>query len=238
LLTTKPGRLYLHVFNWPQKELVLFGLKSEVQRAYLLSNRRRLQFAEQSDNQLDHHALTIRLPATAPDMYDSVIALEVEGTPQVDTALIQQPDNSVTLPAFLSTVHKAASGGNLKFDSRGVAENWVNKDEWMSWDFKLTRPGAFEVVVLSSEQKYGRDWEGDHTVQIEAVGQRLRGTIDNDGKEENPANPYWKYVISRMGRVTFDQPGAYSLALRPEMIRADKKLGLTLVSVKLIPVQQ
>jgi hypothetical protein len=93
-------------------------------------------------------------------------------------------------------------------------------------------------LVLTSEQKYGRDWEGGHTIEIEAAGQKLRGTVDDDGKEENPANPYWKYVISKMGRITFDKPGTYSLALRPEMIRAEKKLGLTLVSVKLMPAQQ
>jgi alpha-L-fucosidase len=238
LLTTKPGRLYLHVFNWPQqKELALYGLKSKVRKAYLLSNRKRLQFTEQSDARLDHHSLNIELPAAAPDNHDSVIVLEVQGEPQVDTALIQQPDRSVTLPAFLSTVHNAAGAASLKFDSRGVVERWLNKNEWVNWDFKVTRPGSFEVVLLTSEQKYGRDWEGDHKVEIEAAGQTLRGTVDNDGKEENPANPYWKYVVSRMGRITVDKPGPYSLALKPETIRAEKKLGLTLVSVKLIPVQ-
>ena len=75
-------------------------------------------------------------------------------------------------------------------------------------------------------------------VVVDVAGQKLQGTIGNDGKEDNPANPYWKYVISRMGRVTFDKAGKYNLTLKPETIMSAKKLGLTLVSVKLIPAQK
>lgn len=236
IITTKPGKIYLHVFDWNQKELVLYGLKNKVRRAYLLASKRNLKFSQSADKALDHHELSIQLPATAPDKYDSVIVLDIQGNVQADTALLQQPDNTVTLPAFLSNVHKSGEEG-LRFDSRGVAERWLTKEEWVDWDFKVTRPGTYEVVVLTSEQKYGRDWEGGHTLGIEVAGQKLRATVENNGKEENPANPYWKYVISRMGRVTLDKPGKYHLALKPETIRAEKKLGLTLVSVKLVPVQ-
>ncbi|HEV8592189.1 MAG TPA: hypothetical protein VGQ55_08805, partial [Pyrinomonadaceae bacterium] len=69
-------------------------------------------------------------------------------------------------------------------------------------------------------------------------GQKLNATVENNGKEENPANPYWPYVISKIGRVTIDKAGKYSVSLKPETIKSDKKLGLTLVSVKLIPVQK
>ncbi len=105
-------------------------------------------------------------------------------------------------------------------------------------ELPVVRPGAYEVVLVTSEQKYGRDWEGGHEVSVEVAGQRLKDVVDNDGKEQNPANPYWPYVVSKMGRVRFDKPGTHSLSLKPETIRADKKLGLTLVAVKLIPAQQ
>ncbi|MGH9880889.1 MAG: alpha-L-fucosidase, partial [Pyrinomonadaceae bacterium] len=217
LITTKPGRLYLHVFNWPQKELVLFGLKSKVQNAQLLANKSKLKIKQVADSASEHQELTIQLPAAPPDKHDSVIVLEIKGDVQVDTSLLQQPDKLVMLPAFLSEVHKAGTN-NLRFDSRGVIEKWVNKDEWLSWDFKMTQPGNYEVVVLTSEQKYGRDWEGGHEVGVEVAGQKLRATVDNDGKEENPANPYWKYVTSKMGRITVDKPGKLSLVLKPESI--------------------
>jgi alpha-L-fucosidase len=234
IITTKPGKLYLHVFEWPKNELVLYGLKSKVRSARLLANGSKLKVTQQSDAKIDHHSLTIQLPAVASDKYDSVIVLDIEGNAQVDTSLSQQPDASVTLPAFLSEVHKV-SESKLRFDARGVAENWLNKEEWLSWNFKVSRPGSFDVVVVTSTQKYGRVWEGDHEVGVEIAGQKLRGLVDEDGKEINPTNPYWTYMISKIGRVTIEKPGAHSLNLRPETIKGEKKLGLTLVSVKLIP---
>jgi len=236
IITTKPGKLYLHVFDWPQKELVLYGLKSKVNKAYLLAGNKKLKFTQTNDSNADHYAISLALPSAAPDKSDSVIVLETAGDVNVDATLMQQPDGTVTLPAFLSTVHSSGDKG-LRFDSRGVAEHWVNKDDWVDWDYKVSTPGTFDVVVLTSEQKYGKDWEGGHTVSLETAGQKLEGKIENDGKEDNPANPYWKYVISKVGRVTFDKAGKYNFALKPEAIQAEKKLGLTLVSVKLIPVK-
>ena len=85
----------------------------------------------------------------------------------------------MTLPAFLSTVNKGAAD-SLRFDSRGVVERWTNKDEWLGWNFRVVRPGAYEVVLVTSEQKYGRDWEGGHEVSVEVAGQRLEGVVDNE----------------------------------------------------------
>src|SRR2546430_3281261 len=81
LITTKPGKVYLHVFDWPKKELVLYGLQSHVSRAYLLTNKSKLKIAETADKKLDHHTLTMQLPPAAPDKNDSVIVLEVAGQP-------------------------------------------------------------------------------------------------------------------------------------------------------------
>ena len=114
-----------------------------------------------------------------------MIVLEVERDVLVDRSLLQQPDKSVTLPAFLSKVHNQAKEG-LRFDSRGVAERWLTKDEWLSWNFKISQPGTFDVVVLTSEQKYGRDWEGGHDVIVELAGQKVKSVVDNDGKGAKP----------------------------------------------------
>jgi alpha-L-fucosidase len=234
IITTKSNKIFLHVFKW-QKELTLFGVKSKVRKASLVSDRKKLKFTQNNDSASDHYALTLELPPDQPDKNDSVIVLDIQGDIQADASLMQQPDDSVTLPAFLSNVHKSDEKNGLRFDSRGVAERWLDKNDWLEWDFKVSKPGSFDVVVLTSEQKYGRDWEGGHKLEIEAAGQKLQATVGNDGKEENPANPYWKYVISNMGRIRIEKAGTFNLSLKPEMIETAKKLGLTLVSVKLIP---
>lgn len=236
IITTKPNKIFLHVFKW-QKELTLFGVKNKVQKASLVSDKKNLKFTQTNDPASDHYALTLQLPPNPADKNDSVIVLDIQGDVQADASLMQQPDDSVTLPAFLSNVHKMDEKSAFRFDSRGVADRWLDKNDWLDWNFKVSKPGTFEVVVLTSEQKYGANWEGGHSVEVEVAGQKLKATIEDNGKEENPANPYWKYVISRIGKVTIDKPGNFSLSLKPEIIRAEKKLGLTLVSVKLIPVK-
>src|SRR5260370_36780571 len=105
--------------------------------------------------------LRIAIPAAAPDAIDSVIVLETDGAVKVITTLMQQPDRRVTLPAYLSDIHAAAKP-KLRFDSRGVVEQWLDKSEWLSWDFQVSSPGEFEVVAITSGQKYGSNWEGGH----------------------------------------------------------------------------
>src|SRR5262249_25442976 len=153
LITTKPGKVYLHVFDWPQKGLVLYGLKNKVIKASLLANNSPLKFDQLSNSAVDLDSLRIQLPATAPDKNDSIVALDIAGHPQVDTPLQQQPDGVVTLPAYLGAIHNAPGSG-MRLDSRGVVEQWTRKDDWVDWDFKVTSPGAFDVVLVSSEQKY------------------------------------------------------------------------------------
>ena len=235
LITTRPGKLYLHVFEWPRKELVLYGLKSKVRKAYLLANNTPLKITQQEDKSIGHHSLKIELPDASPDKNDSIVVLETAGGVDVDTTLLQQPDGSVSLDAYLAEIHKAPAGSHVQLDSRGVAEQWFNKGEWMSWDFKTNRRGAFDVVVLTSEQKYGKGWEGGHHVAIDVADQNVKASVENNGTQENPTNPYWKYVVSKMGRVQLDKPGKFTLSLKPETIESQKKLGLTLVSVKLVP---
>jgi alpha-L-fucosidase len=233
LITTKPGKLYLHLFDWPQKELIVNGFSNKVQKASLLAGNQKLSFTQAKDG-----SVTIQLPAAAPDKIDSVVVLDIVGAPKVETAVLQQPNGQVSLPAFLGEVHKSASGDGLRFDSRGVAERWLTPEEWLSWDLRVTRPGEYEVVVLSSEQKYGKAWEGGHKIVVDVAGQKVSGTVNRDKVEEDPTSPYWKHVVSDIGRVKINKAGQYTLNLKPEKIEAAQKLGLTLVSVKLVPVSR
>jgi alpha-L-fucosidase len=77
--TQKPGKLYLHVFDWPKGELVVPGLKNRVAKAYLLSDA--------SQNPLSVNAaangVTIKLPVHAPDPIATVVVLEIDGKVQI-----------------------------------------------------------------------------------------------------------------------------------------------------------
>ncbi|MGI8744768.1 MAG: hypothetical protein ACR2NN_19790 [Bryobacteraceae bacterium] len=138
MITTKPGKMYLHLLEWPAHDFAVVGLKSKVERAYLLADPARKALALQQDD-----TLHVSLPSSAPDPDDSVLALETAGEPQVITGILEQQDGTITLPGTLADIHHASGGSPLRLDSRGVIERWLNKDEWLGWQFQLSKPGAF-----------------------------------------------------------------------------------------------
>jgi alpha-L-fucosidase len=69
--------IYLHVLYWPGETLHLSGLDNRVLKARFLADGRPIR-CEQSGEHIDLHGL----PAEPPDPRDTVIALEVEGTPK------------------------------------------------------------------------------------------------------------------------------------------------------------
>ncbi len=70
--TTKPGRLYIHLFKWPAGAFELPPIKEKVTRAYLLADAQKQPLALKQDGQ----TWFISLPAAAPDKLDSVLVLE------------------------------------------------------------------------------------------------------------------------------------------------------------------
>jgi alpha-L-fucosidase len=71
--TARPGKVYLHVFQWPQGgKLVLAAAAGPVSNAYLLSDSKRTTLPVRREGD----GVTIQGPATAPDAVDTVVVLE------------------------------------------------------------------------------------------------------------------------------------------------------------------
>ncbi len=70
--TKKPGKLYIHLFQWPSGSFALSGVNGSVTRAYLLADPKRasLPLTQTRD------AVVVTLPAQAPDPIASVLCLE------------------------------------------------------------------------------------------------------------------------------------------------------------------
>jgi alpha-L-fucosidase len=72
--TTKPGKLYIHLFKWPSGSFELPATKETVTKAYLLADpQKQALTAKQNDQKW-----SISLPAAAPDKIDSVLVLETK----------------------------------------------------------------------------------------------------------------------------------------------------------------
>jgi alpha-L-fucosidase len=70
-VTSKKGKIFIHVFEWPSAPLEINGLEAKVLSAYLLANGQPLK-VRQSEGKLQ-----IDVPPQAPDPNMSVIALRV-----------------------------------------------------------------------------------------------------------------------------------------------------------------
>jgi len=69
--TTKPGRLYVHFFQWPGSSFTLAGVKGKVTKAYLLADRDKPLAYELSGG-----SLKVSLPEKAPGELATVMCLE------------------------------------------------------------------------------------------------------------------------------------------------------------------
>ena len=71
--TQKPGKIFVHVFDWPQGELVIPGMSQKVEKAFLLADPRQrpLDFTATGTD------LLVKLPAQAPDPAASVVVLVI-----------------------------------------------------------------------------------------------------------------------------------------------------------------
>jgi alpha-L-fucosidase len=74
--TAKPGKLYLHVFDWPgDGKLTVPNIKYGVNKAYLLADKERKNLAIE---QVSDNEVVISVPQDGPDPINSVVVLNVE----------------------------------------------------------------------------------------------------------------------------------------------------------------
>lgn len=85
--TSRPGRLYLHVFDWPADgKLAVPGLRNAITRAFLLSDPQRSRLKVS----VEDLGAVLEVPVTAPDPINSVIILEIQGKPEVASGSVER----------------------------------------------------------------------------------------------------------------------------------------------------
>ena len=73
--TTKPGKLYLHIFDWPENgKFQLPAVKDKINKAYLLADSKRTELKVAQTEA----GVSIALPVKAPDPIASVLCLETK----------------------------------------------------------------------------------------------------------------------------------------------------------------
>jgi alpha-L-fucosidase len=242
-LTAKPGKLFIHFFQWPEREFTFYGIKNKVKKVYLLADKdeKAIEFTQAYDKANDCHRLTASLPEQAPDKHVSVLVLDIEGDIDIDATLMQGTDGDINLDAFLAKMHKVPENSQMSIDESGILEHWLNKEEWLSWEFKVTKPGTFNIEMNTfTEKNYQNNpegsWEGGHQMYISAAGQELQFTVTDDERTQPRDLFHWQNVITRCGKITLDKPGLYTLKLKAIHLNTELGFGPKLKSVKLLYV--
>lgn len=240
-MTQKPGRLYLHFFEWPRGELAIHGLRNRVRSAYLLGDRKRRLVVRQSrDAALDHTELVLSGFGKRPDPRVSVVVLEIDGRARVDETPLQQPDGSVTLPSFMAALRGPAKGG-FSVARGGFTDGWTKTANSLRWTVKILDPGAYAVTLLSSGKAEYCAPRGTtpHRLLLQASGPdaarvRARIAVVEHERLKSPRAQYFPEIVTNAGTVTLPARGLYTVTLSAESVspHAAEGIGVTGVCLR------
>ena len=158
--TVKLGVLYLHVFDWPQNgKLLVPGLKNKVNKTcFLIDKQKPLKTSRVGDN------IIVEVGDNAPDKNDTVVLLEIVGTPDVDRTRVLMNNYNNVLESFEGT-----TTGRAQLVSHGWMEGfgdwyyadfisrWSRPEDKVKWEFKAPEAGRYKIEVA-----YSTDEEPDN----------------------------------------------------------------------------
>ncbi len=150
-------------------------------------------------------------------------------------AIPQSADGAVVLHAREATIH----GVNLRYEppaNKNTIGYWTKREDWVSWDFAVTKAGKFRVEVL---QGCGKGSGGSEVVtlversklkvqaskeaSVEAV-QSLRFTVEDTGHFQN-------FVAREIGEVQLPA-GRFTLSVKPQTKPGAAVMDLRQVTLK------
>ena len=116
--------------------------------------------------------------------------------------IVQAADGTILLHARDVTIH----GTTVRYEpqpNKNTIGYWTKKEDWVSWDFAVDRPGKFDLIAL---QGCGKG-SGGAEVQFIIDDQTLKMTVQDTGHFQN-------FVERNIGQVELKK-GAHRLEVRP-----------------------
>lgn len=215
-VTSKPGKLYLHIFNWPADGKLLVPITSKVTKATLLAVPEKPLSVTGSAAGAE-----ISLPSVAPDPIASVIAVDIDGELQMIPLppLAQSADGSIKLSAVDADIigqTAALEGGreqNIGF--------WTNMKDYLRWQVKVDQPGEFVVSMTYACPADAADSE----FVISAGDQALTGKVQATGD--------WKvYKTVDLGKLRIAAPGVITAIVKPTKMPAHAVMNLREIQLR------
>lgn len=230
--TTKPSKIYLHVFRKPDSgRLALPGLMSPISRVRIVEGN------ELAPSVIEHDArgAAIRLPAwdhfdrnSLPIVLELTIAGDAAVVPPPPPQPIVDPEGTLILKAADAQIIGPAHGATAKYEEgadRDCIGFWTTADDAVTWKTSITRPGSYLVVA---EYACAAGREGS-VVRFTIADQPLDLTVES-------TKGWSRFRRADLGLVRLDEAAEIEIRVKPEAIPNEAALNLR--SVRLIPVQQ
>jgi len=221
-VTTKKGDImYLHVFNWPKDgNLIVAGLTSDIEDARIVSDKQKKSLALK---RIDNKDLSIKVPLTAPDTTNAVIALKVRKENKSYPVRLLTSDSENTLLTFDSErVGEGLGFGDGKF-SRNYVTGWKNNDQYMQWNLRISKPAKFDIY-LDYNTESAKD---SGTVIIEIANNRYE--IDY-----TPLTGWGKINTLYVGKINL-QEGEFKCTLKGKEYEGVQYMRS--IAIRLIPIK-
>jgi len=135
-------------------------------------------------------------------------------------AIAQAEDGTIQLPARLVTIH----GRTVRYEPqphKNTIGYWTRVEDWVSWDFTLTRPGTFTIAVT---QACGKN-SGGSEYRLAVGDQALTDVVPETGAFTN-------FVERVIGTVSLPKAGSYTLSVKPI-----KKPGLAVMDLRAVTLK-
>jgi alpha-L-fucosidase len=199
--TVKGSRLYLFVRDWPQNNrLSVPNLKNNVKTACMLADQSLKLEVNKGKNET-----IISLPSRAPNSLLPVVAVDIEGSIQVEPQRML-PDSDGCIKLDYLTV---ATYGNAmtRFNRKGGfhISKWTGPGDTAEWSVRINKPGRFKVSI---EYAANSGWEGKSYIVTIGRYSLEKKVICTGGLFEFHKLP--------LGYIDLPEPGDYQITISPK----------------------
>jgi alpha-L-fucosidase len=224
--TTKGPTLYAIALGWPKDgQLLVKSLAkpagenvNNITAVSLLGHDGKIQWKQTADG------LVVTLPADKPSEYTCALRITGADLKPVAVAEVVEPiapdaQGNLTLDADSAELH----GDQIKKEQQGDTPNigfWDRADDWVSWNVKFTRPGAYQVTANCAALY------SDSEFVVEVAGARLAGKAPQTGS-------WADFRRFHVGQVEIKQAGPQVVKVRPRDAKTWKALNLNCVAFTL-----
>lgn len=221
-ITTKPGKLFLHIFNWPSDNKLHIPIAPDqgVQpKAFFLADR------SQSPLKItkDERGLFIDLSNTSfKDNAATVIELNVTGTSLVSKGIFPETNGTYVLHAGDAD---AKEGISLAIGEQPTLNNWISEKGTISWKVNVSKTGKYRMILNTACTNASAGSDIAVVVGKNTLAGQVKGTDES-----------WNvYKDWDLGTVVFPKKGLDTVLIK--VIRKPGYAVMNLKNVKLIPIK-